>query len=56
VLDADGYAGLRLCGSDCHWPDTVSAAQWAARTEMSEDEFSRRFGQTGDGLHGAGRF
>jgi predicted metal-dependent phosphoesterase TrpH len=44
VLDADGYAGLRLCGSDYHWPDTVHALQWEARTAMAEDEFLRWFG------------
>lgn len=44
VLDADGYAGLRLCGSDYHWPDKVNALQWEARTELSDEEFSRLFG------------
>jgi predicted metal-dependent phosphoesterase TrpH len=44
VLDADGYTGLRLCGSDYHWPDTVNDIQWAARTEMDDEEFARRFG------------
>lgn len=44
VLDDDGYAGLRLCGSDYHWPDTMSAIQWAARTGMDEAEFVRLFG------------
>lgn len=44
VLDADGFAGLRLCGSDCHWPDAVHPLQWAARTELAEAEFVRLFG------------
>ncbi|MDR7866815.1 MAG: hypothetical protein RIN56_08335 [Sporomusaceae bacterium] len=44
VLDVDGYSGLRLCGSDCHWPDKPAAEQWAARTDMDEAEFFRLFG------------
>jgi predicted metal-dependent phosphoesterase TrpH len=44
VLDADGYRGLRLCGSDSHWPDEPAREQWEARTEMGEEEFLRLFG------------
>lgn len=44
VLDHHGYTGLRLYNSDCHYPDTMASAQWAARTEMSQADFSRLFG------------
>lgn len=44
ALDADGYTGLRLAGSDYHWPDTVHAAQWTAKTDMAEELFRKWFG------------
>lgn len=44
ILDRDDYRGLRLHNSDCHYPDKMSPAQWNARTEMSEAEFTRLFG------------
>lgn len=44
ILDRDGYRGLRLYNSDCHYPDKMAPAQWAARNEISEAEFVKLFG------------